>query len=152
MPVITELTHDLTTLLDDARRAVLATIADDGHARLVPITFIWVTGHSKLPVLYSALDEKPKSVADPRDLARVRDIGERPRVTVLVDRWNEDWRELGWLRLEGGATVVEPGAEGHGDAIAMLRAKYPQYARQRLEDAPLIRIAVDRMTAWQSGS
>ncbi|HUR16430.1 MAG TPA: pyridoxamine 5'-phosphate oxidase family protein [Candidatus Limnocylindrales bacterium] len=140
-------------LLDLVRRAVLATIAADGHARLVPIAFIWVTGHSKLPMLYSALDDKPKSVVDPRDLARVHDIGQRPRVTVLVDHWSEDWYELAWLRLEGNASVLEPTANNTTErsvAIAALRAKYPQYATHWLEEAPLIRIAVDRLTGWRS--
>ena len=144
------LTDSDRELLDEARRAVLATTAADGHVRLVPITFIWVTGRSKLPVLYSPLDDKPKSVADPRDLARVRDIVERPRVTVLVDHWSEDWGGLAWLRLEGEATMREPADAEHRDIVARLRTKYPQYATHRLEDAPLIRVAVDRVTGWRS--
>ena len=150
-----ELTDAERALLTHSRRAVLATLAEDGHARLVPVTFIWITGHSKLPVLYSALDEKPKSVADPRDLARVRDIREQPRVTVLVDVWSEDWNELAWLRLEGDATLLEVSAENVGErtaAISALRAKYPQYATHRLDDAPLIRIDVDRVTGWRSNA
>ena len=47
-------------LVNGARRAVLATITSDGAPRLVPITFVYRDG-----VLYTALDEKPKAVADP---------------------------------------------------------------------------------------
>src|SRR5687768_8942618 len=104
MPDDAELSAAELDLLRAARRAVLATIAPDGRPRLVPIVYAISTvrtGDSKPLVLYSALDEKPKSVADPRDLARVRDVLERPRVSLLVDRWSEDWSELCWLRLEG---------------------------------------------------
>jgi PPOX class probable F420-dependent enzyme len=110
-PPLTPAEHDL---LESARRAVLATIAPSGRPRLVPITFgfaISLTGDSKKLVLYSPLDEKPKSVADPRRLARVRDVLERPRVTVLVDRWHEDWTQLAWLRLEGDAALIEPAGD-----------------------------------------
>jgi PPOX class probable F420-dependent enzyme len=148
-----DLTAAQLELLAVARRAVLATTAADGHARLVPMAFISITGDSKFPVLYSALDDKPKSVADPRDLARVRDIAERPRVTVLVDRWSEEWSQLAWLRLEGDARLIEPTAENqaeHAAAVHGLLEKYPQYATHRLETAPLIRVDVDRMSGWVS--
>ena len=61
------------------------------------------------------------------DLARVRDMLARPAVTLLVDRWDEDWSRLGWVRIDGRAAIVEPGP-GHAAAIDALRAKYPQYA------------------------
>jgi PPOX class probable F420-dependent enzyme len=103
--------------------------------------------------MYSAIDEKPKSVADPHDLARVRDIGTRPRVAVLVDRWDEDWSRLAWLRLEGVATLLEPADESDGEhslAVGLLRERYPQYATHDLETRPVIRIAIDRVSGWSA--
>jgi PPOX class probable F420-dependent enzyme len=142
-------------LLDESRRAVLATLGPDGRARLVPITFAvapW-TDVAGRTLIYSALDEKPKSVDDPRRLARVRDILERPRVTVLVDRWSEDWSALAWLRLDGEATLLEPSsnwAEGgrHADAVRLLRHRYPQYATHGLEQRPMLRIVCHRSVSW----
>ena len=132
-------------LLARARRAVLATISADGTPRLVPITYAFADG-----VIYTALDEKPKSVADPHDLARVRDIVARPQVSVLVDHWDENWTKLAWLRLIGRASILESGAAEHAVAISLLRERYPQYADHRLEARPIIRIAVQHTKSWSA--
>ncbi len=135
--------------LESARRAVLATIAPDGHPRLVPICFVLA---GEPPILYTPIDDKPKRDDDPLALARVRDIAADPRVTILVDRWDEDWTRLAWLRAEGRATLLEPGA-GHGEhsaAVAALRAKYAQYETHRLEQRPLTRITIERVISWGS--
>jgi PPOX class probable F420-dependent enzyme len=133
-------------LLTEARRAVLATTAADGRPRLVPICFVLDPVGA---VLHTPLDDKPKRVHDMRHLARVRDLLARPDVTVLVDRWDEDWTRLAWLRVGGRAALLEPG-EGpeHAHVVAALREKYPQYEAHALEARPLIRIAIERVTAW----
>lgn len=135
---------DYRELLDEARRAVLATIAPGGRPRSVPICFAVMDA-----AIWTPLDEKPKRTTDIRALARVRDILRDPRVTVLVDRWDEDWRRLAWLRIEGPASLVEPGAAGHVEAVEALRARYPQYRDHALESRPLIRIGIGRLVGWQ---
>src|SRR6478752_4382843 len=124
MPLEQLLSAAQRTFLEATRRAVLATIAPDGHPRLVPICFV-VAGEP--PILYTPIDDKPKRTDDPLALARVRDIDADPRVTILVDRWDEDWTRLAWLRCIGSATVMPPSAPDHPDLIAALRAKYPPY-------------------------
>jgi PPOX class probable F420-dependent enzyme len=141
------LTDDDRTLLAEARRAVLATIAPDGHPRLVPVCFVVDPVH---PVVYTPLDDKPKSVDDPTALARVRDITADERAALLVDRWDEDWTRLAWLRLDGRAAHLAPDDRGHQSIVAALRARYPQYATHRLDDRPLIAITVDRATRWSA--
>jgi len=136
------LTGEQRSFVAQARTATLATIAEDGRPRLVPICFV-IDGD----VLYSPIDEKPKETSDPRQLARVRDIERRADVTLLVDRWDEDWDNLAWLRIEGRATLTDDPAE-RTRAIAALRAKYPQYADHDLESRPLIRIAIERVRSW----
>ena len=149
---VAHLTDGQRALLDPARRATLATIAADGRPRLVPICFVVVDD-----VIWSPLDEKPKSVDDPRRLARVRHIERDARVTLLVDRWSEDWSELGWLRLDGRGDILEPEGdpattandrEEHAAAVAALRNKYPQYATHDLETRPIIRLTIDRAVGW----
>jgi PPOX class probable F420-dependent enzyme len=135
------------TFLEFARRAVLATIAPDGHPRLVPICFVLA---GEPPILYTSIDDKPKRTDDPLALARVRDIAADPRVTILFDRWDEDWSRLAWLRAEGRATLLEPVAAPaeHAAAVGALRAQYPQYKTHQLEQHPLIRVTLERLTDW----
>ena len=114
--------------LGTARRAVLATIAPDGRPRLVPICF---ASADDAPVLYTPLDDKPKRDDDPLALARVRDIVGDPRVTVLVDRWDEDWGRLAWLRCRrSGGSSSTPAARDHGAAVAALRARSTSSTRR----------------------
>jgi PPOX class probable F420-dependent enzyme len=150
VPTDSLLVPDELAFLVASRTAVLATIDDGGAPRLVPICF--VVAESPRLLLYSPLDEKPKRVVDPHDLVRVRDIGRRPEVTLLVDRWSEDWDRLGWLRLRGMADLIEAddtlARDEHATAVAALRRKYPQYETQRLESRPLIRIAIESSRSW----
>jgi PPOX class probable F420-dependent enzyme len=134
--------------LHAARVAVLATIGRDRLPRLVPICFVSAGTGAELR-LYSPLDEKPKKVDDPLALGRVRDILAEPEVSLLIDRWSEDWSQLAWLRLGGRADLLaRDAADEHAAVVAALRAKYPQYATHRLEDRPIIRIAVERSRSW----
>ena len=132
------------TFVAEARRAVLATIRPDGRPRLVPVCFVAIADRAWIP-----LDEKPKRSADPLDLARVRDVLERPAVTLLVDRWDEDWSRLAWVRIDGRADLLAPGADGdHDAAVARLRDKHAQYRDHALEERPIIRVAIERVTWW----
>lgn len=140
--------HELAFLVA-ARRAILATINPDGRPRPVPICFIVDAADPASVRLLTPLDDKPKAVDDKRVLARVRDIRARPEVSVLVERWDEDWSHLGWLRLNGQATLLEPG-DVPPDAVERLRSKYPQYATHALESSPMIAIVVERASSWGS--
>jgi PPOX class probable F420-dependent enzyme len=115
--------------------ARLATIRPDGSPRVVPICFA-LEGEA----LYTAVDEKPKST---RHLARLADIERDPRVEVLIDHYDDDWKELWWVRLRGRARVI--GADER--ALALLTAKYPQY-RERPPQGPFIVVQVDERSEW----
>ena len=70
-------------------------------------------------------------------------------MTVLADRWDEDWSRLAWLRIDGrAASGRRRGAPGHAAVVEALRAKYPQYRSHRLETRPVIAITVERTTGW----
>ena len=135
-----------------ARTATLATVAPSGRPRLVPICFVvGADAPDRRLRLLSPLDDKPKRSDDPHDLARVRDLLVLPEASLLVDRWSEDWDQLGWIRLETRAELLEPEQHERADheaAVRALRAKYPQYATHRLEDRPMLRFTVLRVVAW----
>ncbi len=123
------------------RVARLATVDARGHPHVVAVVFAYSAGR-----LYLPLDLKPKAVA-PRRLQRVRNIIANPHVQVLVDRYDEDWRRLGYVQLRGRAQLLERGVE-YRRAIELLEGKYPQYARLPLRGRPLIRITVERAVSW----
>src|SRR5215213_7773785 len=133
MTTVASSDREIRAFIESARRATLATIGPNGLPRLVPICFVLAPGRPPdALVLVSPLDEKPKTVDDAR--ARVRDIEARPRATLLVDRWSEDWSELAWVRLECAASVLEPEASDERNAwLEALRAKHPQYLEHGLE-------------------
>jgi len=139
----------------ETRRAILATTAPDNRPRLVPVCFVLGPDDDAMGrlILYTPLDEKPKQDVDPRGLARVRDLLVLPQATLVVDRWDEDWSRLAWLRLDGRATLLEPDGpdtEEHGAAVRLLRDRYVQYATHRLEERPMLRIEIDRVVDWSA--
>ncbi|HEX5824711.1 MAG TPA: TIGR03668 family PPOX class F420-dependent oxidoreductase [Candidatus Limnocylindrales bacterium] len=152
MPADPILSTDQRHFLASARSATLATTAPDGRPRLVPICFVLgADDDDGRPCLYSPLDEKPKRIADPHDLARVQDLLVLPEASLLVDRWSEDWSRLGWLRLHGRGVLLEPEPHEiaeHAAAIADLRLKYEQYLAQDLQHRPLIRLTIHRAHSW----
>lgn len=130
----------------DARVGRLATVAVDGSPRVVPFCFAVLDGAEVTVV--SVLDEKPKSVGD-RDLARVRNIRAHPAVAFVVDAYEEDWSQLRFVQMRGVAAIIEPGDPIHEAAIAVLRAKYPQYRTMAIDHRPVIVIRAIRASSWR---
>jgi PPOX class probable F420-dependent enzyme len=133
---------EIRAKLEVARVARLATLDAKRRPHLVPICFA-----CNGTVFYSAIDRKPKRVA-PNRLARLKNINETPQVALLVDHYDEDWTRLWYVLVRGEAELVSAPSE-RKVAIQCLRAKYPQYGPEMLEDdAPLLRITPQRITAW----
>ncbi len=133
-----------------ARYALLATVDSKGRPRAVPVCFVVEAHDGGGLELLIPLDDKPKSIDDKHGLARVRDIERHPEVGLLVDHWDEDWSKLGWLRLQGHATVLEPDevSTAFPQAVEQLRGKYPQYVTHDLESSPMIFINIERAVSW----
>ncbi|MEV0894172.1 TIGR03668 family PPOX class F420-dependent oxidoreductase [Promicromonospora sp. NPDC050262] len=135
-----------------ARHAYLATADTHGVPQLVPITFALVSAAhgpaAEAPAheIVVAVDHKPKTT---RDLKRLRNITENPKVAVLADRYDDDWTHLWWVRADGEA-VVEHDGEPRAAALDALAARYPQY-RERRPDGPVIRVRVTRWSGWAHG-
>ncbi len=122
--------------------ARLATAGGGGRPHLVPVTFATAGD-----LVVSAVDHKPK--AGP-GLARLRNIRADPRVCLLADHYEERWEALWWVRADGAARILRPEDEGHGSALDLLAAKYPQY-RARRPEGPVIAVEVTRWSGWAWG-
>jgi PPOX class probable F420-dependent enzyme len=99
--------------------------------------------------LYVPLDRKPKRDDDWHMLRRVRNIETNGRVSVVIDRYDEDWTKLAWVLLEGIGTIVETGAERDA-AVARLVEKYAQYADGKLDGRPVVRVQIEHITPWSA--
>jgi PPOX class probable F420-dependent enzyme len=125
-----------------ARVARLATADAAGRPHLVPITYA-VEGDT----VYSAVDDaKPKAT---RRLKRLANIEANPNVAILTDHYDDDWRQLWWVRADGRARLLEPAATEAANARELLAARYPQY---RAAPPPGVVIAVDvaRWSGWSA--
>lgn len=129
-------------LIDSLRVGRLGTAAYDGRPHLVPVCYAFHGGRFYIPV-----DEKPKR--GPR-VARIRNIENDPRVALLIDRYDDDWSQLAWVRIDGIARVFARGDFAPA-ALEALRTRYPQYREMALERLPLISISPERCVSWRWG-
>ena len=138
---------DDMAFIRDGRVGRLATADARGTPSVVPVVYASFTLDEE-PVIAIAIDEKPKG--DPLALRRVRNILERPEIALVVDEYRENWDELAWVLVRGSASLIEPGAPGHAEALVALRLKYPQYAAMRLEERPAIIIRDLSTRSWRA--
>lgn len=120
--------------------AILATVAADGAPHLVPVVFAVHNG-----VVYTAVDAKRKTT---QRLRRLANIEANPRVSMLVDHYDDDWTQLWWVRADGAAAVHHSGEE-MAAGYAHLRQKYVQYQRIAL-DGPVVTVEVQRWSLWHA--
>ena len=137
------LTAEAADFVSTARVARLGTADASGRPLVVPVCYAF-DGRR----WYSAIDGKPKRVAG-KDLKRVRNIEENPRVSVLIDRYDDDWRRLRYVIIHGTAELLSEGPE-HSYALDLLAAKYPQYSQipLRRDGGVVIRVTPDSFVHW----
>jgi PPOX class probable F420-dependent enzyme len=142
-----------------ARVARMATVSAAGAPHLVPVTFAVIEAATEPGVVPAAgvldgaaqlvvfaVDHKPKSTTA---LRRLDNIAVNPRVAFLVDRYEDDWDRLWWVRADTTAAVID-GAD-RLRAIAALRAKYPQYERVAPQGV-VVGAAVLGWSGWRSSA
>ncbi|TCN50845.1 PPOX class probable F420-dependent enzyme [Rhodococcus sp. SMB37] len=131
---------DVRRLVAEARVARLATADGSGVPHLVPIVFA-LDGDA----IHTCVDDKPKTT---RRLRRLADIAENPRVSVLIDHYDDDWSQLWWVRVGGVATVHDAHTDAGATGLDALSRKYAQYRAKR-PTGPVI--TIDRLS-WRSWS
>jgi len=125
--------------IERRRVAHLATADKSGRPHVVPVCFALLDGR-----FYIAIDEKPKRSLR---LKRLRNIEENPRVALVFDRYDDNWSRLGWVLVQGTATVLLDGPK-HERALIALRERYEQYQAMALEGRPVISVTVERISTW----
>ena len=93
-------------MLTDAQRrflaaqrvARLATADAAGRPHVVPICYAVIEN-----TVYFTIDEKPKKTPELKRLANLR---ENPQAALVVDHYDEDWSQLGWVMVQGRAEIL----------------------------------------------
>lgn len=132
--------------LERHRVGHLATAGADGAPHVMPVCYALDE-----TALWFVADEKPKR-RPARRLRRLDNLRENPRAALVVDDWDEDWTRLAWVLVRGPASIVSDRAT-HARAVALLRARYPQYVAMSLDDParnPIVRIDPERVTLWRA--
>lgn len=138
----TTLTEREAQFVQEQRVAHLATSDEVGHPYVVPVCYAF-DGER----FYTPLDEKPKLV-EANKLRRVRNIEARHEAALVIDRYAEDWSQLGYILVQGRAGLLTLDDALHAHALRLLRARYPQYHTMNLETQRVIVITPTRVTSW----
>jgi PPOX class probable F420-dependent enzyme len=128
-------------LIRSARVAHLATADKHGQPHVIPICFVF-DGKQ----FFSPIDEKPKRVS-PQNLKRLRNIRENSRVSLVIDRYDENWQRLAYVLINGTAKILTKGKR-HARAVRQLRKKYRQYRSMKLAFRPIIVITAREFRGW----
>ena len=122
--------------------ARLATVGTDAQPHLVPITFALLDERT----LVSAVDHKPKRTTA---LKRLENIAANPRVSVLVDHYEDDWQALWWVRADGLARIEGGRTSKSAALVEALSKRYAAY-RERPPQGPFIVVEIQRFSAWSA--
>ena len=139
-----KLNQKTRTLISRAKVARLATVDQKSYPYVVPVVFVF---HENL--FFIPLDEKIKTV-NPRKLKRVKNIEKNPNVTLLIDKYQNDWKKLFFLMIHGKATVIDGKNSKLMDKIHKLFiSKYPQYKKIGIGNS-CITINPTKVTFWKN--
>jgi PPOX class probable F420-dependent enzyme len=118
----------------------LATADAQGRPHVVVVTFA-VEGD----MIYTAVDQKPKSGTD---LKRLRNVGENPQVSMLADEYSDDWGALWWARADGRAVILGDQRQ-MAQPLRLLTSRYWQY-REAPPTGPVLAVTVERWSGWSA--
>lgn len=125
----TSVDKKILELITTARVGHLATAASNLQPYLTPVVFIALQNSILIP-----LDDKPK-IIDVNRLRRVRNIEENPKVSFLVDHYDEDWTYLWFVMIIGNAKLIQLNRKTERKTKEMTKIrnmflkKYSQYTK-----------------------
>ncbi|MDQ1393288.1 MAG: hypothetical protein QOF30_2265 [Acidimicrobiaceae bacterium] len=136
-------------LLATARHGVLGTVHPQRGVDAVPVVFAVLpnatAGAEARPSVVIPLDTvKPKRSARLRRLANIEGDA---RCVLLVDRYDEDWSQLWWVRLHAVATASS--SDASEAVLGALSERYPQY-RPPGSVVAVMTLAPTELTGWRA--
>jgi PPOX class probable F420-dependent enzyme len=138
------LSDDERAFAERHRVAHLATADAAGAPHVIPICYALIGD-----CFYFVIDEKPKRTRT--GLKRLRNIAANPQVALVIDDYDEDWTRLAYLLARGRAALVAERDEW-ANALAALRARYPQYRTMPLvfDTHPMVRLVPGQLHFWRA--
>ncbi|MEM1525267.1 MAG: pyridoxamine 5'-phosphate oxidase family protein [Nitrososphaerales archaeon] len=136
---MSKLSEKQESLLKEERVGRLATISKDNSIHIVPVCYVY-DGESIL-------------IGTDLHSRKIFNIKRNKNVSIVIDRYVEDWSKLKGLMIQGEAFILESGEE-FNKARKLLYEKYPQYKQQApIEEgeSAIIKISIKRVIAWDSG-
>lgn len=137
---MTRLSDEIIEFLERQRLAHFASADASGQPHVVPICYAVVA-----QCLYFSIDEKPKRTS--AGLRRIRNIQSNPKVSIIVDHYEEDWSRLGWVMLNGNAEVLDTGDE-HARAQKRLVQRYHQLGAMNISNLPVVATRIQSVSSW----
>ena len=139
----------LKTIVDKATVARLATVDSECKPHLIPVVFVFDNDCYFIPI-----DEKTKR-SKPENLKRIKNIQQNPNVALLIDEYNEDWRKLYFIMIQGKASIIG-GKELEQNELKLLEkahkllsAKYLQYQKIAIGEY-VIMIVPQKVITWKN--
>ena len=126
--------------LRSARHGTLGTVHAARGVDAVPVVFVVHHGRLVIPI------DTVKPKAGPR-LQRLRNLLVDARAVVLVDRYDEDWSNLWWVRVHGDAKEHPPTDE----QLAALAQAFPPY-RDPTTVSSVVLLEPRAVTGWAAGA
>lgn len=125
------------------RIARMSTVDKSGKPLVLPICYAYDGNY-----IYTPIDKKPKRVS-PMQLKRIKNIAINPSVSIVIDRYYEDWSRIAYIIILGTAEVIDGGKE-YGESLRILSEKYHQYKHMKLPQLglPVIKITPNRFISW----
>ncbi len=135
--------RNILELIKNARIGHLATVDSNLQPYLTPVVFVLHRGNIDIP-----LDDKPKKVST-KELKRVKNIQENPKIAFLIDNYDEEWKKLWFVMIKGTAKICDKSEEQQVRTLQrILVEKYPQYSEVGTGNT-YIKIRIQKVIYWQ---
>ena len=137
------------TIIDKARVARLATVDSECKPHLIPVVFVFDNYCYFIPI-----DEKTKQ-SRPEKLKRAKNIQQNSNVTLLIDDYNENWRKLYFIMIQGKASIIGGKKLEQNELLLLEKAhkllsdKYLQYQKIGIGEY-VIMIIPQKVITWKN--